>query len=152
MAHRQSRQQRNQCPRASESITRPSGFSAVHLAASGAAMGAGGTPCACRSLYAGRGGRYVSSVSGGADGGAKQNRTLAVRRVERLPLAVAAQLLQDEFGPLEEAARGLELSKLCSAIHDVPGLLERTIQSQGEAERQLLAAAAVVRRKAFGCR
>ncbi|MGC2694700.1 MAG: NB-ARC domain-containing protein, partial [Candidatus Angelobacter sp.] len=66
-------------------------------------------------------------------------------RVERLPIAVivAAQLLQSEFGPLSESARGIALSKLRNEIHDVPGLLRRAIESQGEDERRLLMAAAV---------
>jgi tetratricopeptide (TPR) repeat protein len=65
--------------------------------------------------------------------------------VERLPIAVmvGAQLLQSEFGPLDEAARGIALSKLRNQVNDVPGLLRRAIESQGERERSLLAAAAI---------
>jgi tetratricopeptide (TPR) repeat protein len=72
-------------------------------------------------------------------------------RMERLPIAVVVgtQLLRSEFGPLDEAARGLELSRLSNEIHDVPGLLERAIQAQGEAERRLLSAAAVCEAEDF---
>lgn len=66
-------------------------------------------------------------------------------RVDRLPIAVAvaAQLLQSEFGPLDEVARQLKLSQLRSQIHDVPGLFQRAIDVQGENERRLLLAASV---------
>jgi tetratricopeptide (TPR) repeat protein len=72
-------------------------------------------------------------------------------KVERLPLAVAAaaQLLQNEFGPLEEAARGLKLEQLRTEIHDVPGLLQRAIEAQGREERRLLLAAAVCAPEGF---
>jgi len=66
-------------------------------------------------------------------------------RVERLPIAVVvgAQLLQAEWGPLDEAARSLALGKLRSQIHDVPSLLKQAIETQGQAERSLLSAAAM---------
>jgi tetratricopeptide (TPR) repeat protein len=66
-------------------------------------------------------------------------------KVERLPIAVivGAQLLQSEFGPLDEAARSFVLSKLRNEVNDVPGLLRRAIESQGQDEQRLLQAAAV---------
>jgi tetratricopeptide (TPR) repeat protein len=66
-------------------------------------------------------------------------------RVERLPIAVAvaAQLLDNEFGPLKEAARGIRLQKLRTDIHDVPSLLQHAIEAQGPQERGLLRAAAL---------
>jgi hypothetical protein len=66
-------------------------------------------------------------------------------RVERLPIAVAvaAEMLSRQFGPLGEAARGIELVKLKNEIHDVPGLLQRAVESQPEREQGLLRAMAV---------
>lgn len=66
-------------------------------------------------------------------------------KVERLPIAVivGAQLLQSEFGPLDEAARGIALSKLRNEVNDVPGLLRRATETQGQDEQRLLMAASV---------
>jgi tetratricopeptide (TPR) repeat protein len=66
-------------------------------------------------------------------------------RVERLPIAVvvAAAILRGEFGPLDEAARGLRLEGLRNEVHDVAGLLRRAIESQPEREQKLLKAMAV---------
>jgi tetratricopeptide (TPR) repeat protein len=72
-------------------------------------------------------------------------------RVERLPIAVAvgADLLRRQFGPLTEAARGLALDRLRSEVQDVPGLLERAIEAQGPLEQRLLEASAVCAAEGF---
>ena len=72
-------------------------------------------------------------------------------RMERLPIAVAvgAEMLRSEFGPLDQAARGLALTQLHNEIHDVSGLLRRAIEAQGESERRLLVAAAVCAAESF---
>jgi tetratricopeptide (TPR) repeat protein len=66
-------------------------------------------------------------------------------RMERLPIAVSvgAELLRREFGPLDQAARGLALAQLRNEVHDVSGLLQRAVESQDECGQRLLAAAAV---------
>ena len=73
------------------------------------------------------------------------------QRMEFLPLAVSAgaELLRNEFGPLDQAARGLKLAQLRNEIHDVPGLLQLAIESQGQEERRLLLAASVCSQEGF---
>jgi tetratricopeptide (TPR) repeat protein len=72
-------------------------------------------------------------------------------RMERLPIAVSvgADLLRREFGPLDQAARGLAVAKLRNEIHDVSGLLQRAIEAQDECGQRLLAAAAVCAPEGF---
>ena len=72
-------------------------------------------------------------------------------RVERLPITVAvgADLLRRQFGPLTEAARGLALERLRNEVQDVPGLLERAIEAQGPVEQRLLEASAVCAAEGF---
>jgi tetratricopeptide (TPR) repeat protein len=72
-------------------------------------------------------------------------------RMERLPIAVSvgAELLRREFGPLDQAARGLALTKLRNEVHDVSGLLQRAIEAQDECGQRLLAAAAVCAAEGF---
>jgi hypothetical protein len=62
-------------------------------------------------------------------------------RMKRLPLAVtlAAAMLRDSAGPLEEAAVGLRLADL----RTVSDLLQKAIDAQPEQERGLLQAASV---------
>ena len=81
----------------------------------------------------------------------KQELLQLAERVERLPIAVAvaAQLLQSEFGPLDEAARELKLSELRNQIHDVPALFQRAIDAQGENEQKLLLAVSVCAPEGF---
>jgi tetratricopeptide (TPR) repeat protein len=66
-------------------------------------------------------------------------------RVERLPIAVvvAADVLRRELDPVDQAAPGLQIEKLCDAAHDVPGLFQRAIRAQSSQARSLLQAAAV---------
>jgi tetratricopeptide (TPR) repeat protein len=66
-------------------------------------------------------------------------------RVERLPVAVAvaADLLRRQFGPMDQAARKLALEKLKNEVHDVADLFDKAIQAQGPPERRLLEAASV---------
>lgn len=66
-------------------------------------------------------------------------------RLERLPIAVAvaAEMLSRQFGPLDEEAKDLQLARLRNEIHDVPSLLQEAINSQGSRERRLLQAMAV---------
>ncbi|PYP93749.1 MAG: hypothetical protein DMG65_00130 [Candidatus Angelobacter sp. Gp1-AA117] len=66
-------------------------------------------------------------------------------RVERLPIAitVGTELLSNQFGPLSEAARGFALANLKNDIQNVPGLLQRAIETQSEPARRLLEAASV---------
>lgn len=69
-------------------------------------------------------------------------------RVERLPIAIAvgAELLRSQFGPLSDAARTLSLKNLrdeIGEIHDVPGLFQKAIEAQGKNEQKLLQAASV---------
>jgi hypothetical protein len=68
-------------------------------------------------------------------------------RMEYLPIAitVGADLLRRQFGPLDEAARKLVLSKL----RDVETLFTRAIESQSEPEQRLLEAAAVCSPEGF---
>ena len=67
--------------------------------------------------------------------------------MEHLPIAITigADLLRRQFGPLDEAARKLVLSKL----RDVETLFAHAVEFQGEPERRLLAAAAVCAREGF---
>ncbi len=73
------------------------------------------------------------------------------QRMESLPLAVSAgaEFLRNEFGPLDQAARGLRLAQLRNEIHDVPGLLQLAIESQGPEESRLLLAASVCSQEGF---
>jgi len=72
-------------------------------------------------------------------------------RVGRLPIAVvvAAAVLAGEFGPLDEATRGLRLERLRDEVHDVAGLLQRAVDSQPERERKLLKAMAACAQEDF---
>jgi tetratricopeptide (TPR) repeat protein len=72
-------------------------------------------------------------------------------RMERLPIAVSvgAELLRREFGPLDQAARGLALAGLRNEVHDVSGLLQRAVEAQDEDGQRLLAAAAVCAPEGF---
>ncbi|WP_447969773.1 TIR domain-containing protein [Nitrospira sp. M1] len=72
-------------------------------------------------------------------------------RVEHLPIAVAvaAEMLSRQFGPLDEEATALELERLRNGIHDVPDLLQRAIESQSEANQRLLQAMAVCHSEGF---
>lgn len=66
-------------------------------------------------------------------------------RVERLPIAVAvaAEMLSRQFGPMGEETKALKLAQLKNAVHNVPSLLQEAIESQDERERKLLHAMAV---------
>ncbi len=66
-------------------------------------------------------------------------------RVERLPIgvAVAAEMLSRQFGPMGEEAKGLEMEQLKNEIHDVPSLFQKAINSQDEQEQRLLQAMAI---------
>ncbi len=66
-------------------------------------------------------------------------------RVEQLPIAVAvaAEMLSRQFGPLDETARALALERLRNEIHNIPGLLQRAIETQAKHEQQLLQAMAI---------
>ncbi len=72
-------------------------------------------------------------------------------RVGRLPIAVvaAADLLGGQFGPLDQAAREMELDKLRTEVHDVPGLLGEAVGAQREPDRKLLEAMAVCAPEGF---
>jgi tetratricopeptide (TPR) repeat protein len=73
------------------------------------------------------------------------------QRMDRLPIAVTvgADMLRSQFGPLDETARRIALANLRNEIHDVPALLRRAIEAQGELERRLLTAAAVCVQEGF---
>jgi tetratricopeptide (TPR) repeat protein len=73
------------------------------------------------------------------------------QRMDRLPIAVTvgADMLRSQFGPLDETARRIALANLRNEIHDVPALLRRAIEAQGELERCLLTAAAVCVQEGF---
>jgi tetratricopeptide (TPR) repeat protein len=66
-------------------------------------------------------------------------------RMERLPIAVAvgADILRRQFGPMEDAARKLAVIKLRNQVHDVPALLDHAIAGRSDAEVRLLRAGAV---------
>jgi tetratricopeptide (TPR) repeat protein len=72
-------------------------------------------------------------------------------RVERLPnaVAVAAEMLSRQFGPMGEEAKGLQLERLRNEVHDVPSLFQEALNSQGEREQQLLQAMAVCHSEGF---
>lgn len=66
-------------------------------------------------------------------------------RFERLPIAVvvAAEVLRGELDPVDQAAKGLQIERLCDAAHDVPGLFQKAIEAQQPQEQRLLLAASV---------
>jgi len=73
------------------------------------------------------------------------------RRVEWLPVAVvvAADLLEHQYDPLNEAAFALRLEALKNEVHDVPALFARAIAAQREQEQKVLFAAAVCAPQSF---
>ena len=75
----------------------------------------------------------------------RQDLQKLAERVERLPIAVAvaAEMLSRQFGPMGEEARDLEMERLKNEIHDVPSLFQEAINNQGEQERKFLQAMAV---------
>lgn len=78
-------------------------------------------------------------------GSFQQDLRALAERVERLPIAVAvaAEMLSRQFGPMGEEAKTVELERLQNEVHDVPSLFQEAINSQGEREQQLLQAMAV---------
>jgi hypothetical protein len=75
-------------------------------------------------------------------------------RMERLPIAivVGADMLRSELDPIPEAARGLRLERLRNEVHDIAGLLRRTIAARPETQRRLLYAMSVCTLEGFwGC-
>lgn len=66
-------------------------------------------------------------------------------RFERLPIAVAvaAEMLASQFGPLDEGTQALKLDQLRTEIHDVPELFQHAITSQPAQDQSLLQAMAV---------
>jgi len=75
----------------------------------------------------------------------QQDLRALAERVERLPIAVAvaAEMLSRQFGPMGEEAKGLEMERLRNEVHDVPSLFQKAIDSQGEREQKLLQVMAV---------
>jgi len=74
-----------------------------------------------------------------------------VERVDRLPIAVVvgADLLRQQYGGIDQEARGLTLDRLRNDVHNVRDLLDRAISAQSEPARRLLNAAATCAQDGF---
>jgi tetratricopeptide (TPR) repeat protein len=73
------------------------------------------------------------------------------KKFERLPIAVAvaADMLSQQFDPMDEASRVLELERLRNEIHDVPELMQHAVDCQPEREQKLLQAMAICNADGF---